>query len=208
MTMPLRRQFSELELDALTELVNISVSAAATSLSRIVRQEVLLSVPALSIATPEQAVGVLGGDSSAEITGVRQHFDGDLSGDAILLFPEEASLQLAELVLAGMGETPEEPALLDDALREAGNIVLQGCLSAIANLLRRSFRIAAPEVVHIRPGQLAAGPDDAILLIYMTFNVRGRLIRGYVALLLDLPSLSHLRDMVAEYMTSVGAGEG
>ena len=47
---------TELELDALTELVNLGVSSAATNLSELVREEVLLSVPKACVVTREQAI--------------------------------------------------------------------------------------------------------------------------------------------------------
>ena len=36
---------SDLELDAITELVNLGVSRAATNLARMVQEEVILTVP-------------------------------------------------------------------------------------------------------------------------------------------------------------------
>lgn len=204
--MPLRRQFSELEIDALTELVNISVSSAATSLSRVVREEVLLSVPALSIVPAAQAPRLVSSGSDDPLVGVRQHFHGDLTGQALLLFPQDESLKLAELVAETFEAAAMDADFSADALRETGNIVLQSCLSAIANLLRRTFQIGEPEVVRTAPDALLASPDAAVLLIYMNFEVRGRRIRGYVALLLDLPSLEDLRLMVGDFI-SRAAGE-
>jgi chemotaxis protein CheY-P-specific phosphatase CheC len=45
----------ELELDALTELVNLGVSRAANALRELVGEEVLLTVPAVVILTREEA---------------------------------------------------------------------------------------------------------------------------------------------------------
>ena len=51
---------SELQLDALTELVNLGVSNAALSLREMVREEVVLSVPQVSIITRSEALARLG----------------------------------------------------------------------------------------------------------------------------------------------------
>jgi chemotaxis protein CheC len=40
---------SELELDAITELVNLGVSRAATNLARMVHEEVILTVPRVAL---------------------------------------------------------------------------------------------------------------------------------------------------------------
>ena len=45
MTAPNAVELTELELDALTEIVNLGVSKAATSLALMVHDEVVLSVP-------------------------------------------------------------------------------------------------------------------------------------------------------------------
>jgi chemotaxis protein CheC len=49
----------ELELDALTELVNIGVSRAATSLREMVGEQVLLSVPHVALVSRQRAVEIL-----------------------------------------------------------------------------------------------------------------------------------------------------
>ena len=49
-----------LELDALTELVNIGVSRAAVSLAAMVGEQVLLTVPSVSIVTRHTAAGLIG----------------------------------------------------------------------------------------------------------------------------------------------------
>ena len=50
---------TELELDALTELVNLGVSNAASSLHDLVDEEVVLSVPRVDIVTREVAIARL-----------------------------------------------------------------------------------------------------------------------------------------------------
>ena len=48
---------TELERDALTEIINIGVSRAAKNLSRMVKDQVHLSVPRTEFMTRDQAVG-------------------------------------------------------------------------------------------------------------------------------------------------------
>ncbi len=51
---------TDLELDALTELVNLGVSDAAASLRDLVQEEIVLSVPKVVVITREQALANLG----------------------------------------------------------------------------------------------------------------------------------------------------
>ena len=48
-------RLTELEQDALTELVNIGVSRAASSLRKIIGEQVLLSIPAVEVLPQETA---------------------------------------------------------------------------------------------------------------------------------------------------------
>ena len=63
---------SELELDALTELVNIGVSRAATSLGAMVGQQVLLSVPSVAIVSRARAMEQIGETRQDLLVAVRQ----------------------------------------------------------------------------------------------------------------------------------------
>src|ERR1700743_3339745 len=89
---------SELELDALTELVNIGVSHAAGSLRQMVDKEVLLSVPRVELVPRERAVQVLSERESRKLVAVHQTFEGDITGRALLIFPETKSLEIVRAI--------------------------------------------------------------------------------------------------------------
>jgi chemotaxis protein CheC len=191
----------ELELDALTELVNLGVSRAAVSLRELVGEEVVLTVPALSTVSPHQAAEMIGGVRAGEMVAVEQLFNGDVSGRALLIFLESNSLELVRAVTRDALPTDEIVELAPEALCETGNIVLQACLGTIANMLQRSLAIALPTIVRGRAQDLF--PRDArgtVLFIYINFSLRGRRIRGYIALLLDLPSMNALKELIGDYI--------
>ena len=70
----------ELQLDALTELVNIGVSKAAASLRVMIGQQVLLSVPSVAIVSRERAARIINESESNKLVAVHQAFEGDLTG--------------------------------------------------------------------------------------------------------------------------------
>ena len=43
-----------------------------------------------------------------------------------------------------------------------------------------------------------------MVFIYVSFDVEGRPIRGYVALTLDLPSVAALRNLIQDFIERVG----
>ena len=81
-------RLGELEIDALTELVNIGVSSAAVKLRKMIGNQVLLSVPAIKLIGRREAATLLRERETDQLVAVRQRFDGAFSGQALLIFPE------------------------------------------------------------------------------------------------------------------------
>jgi len=198
---------TELELDALTELVNLGVSNAAMSLREMVREEVVLSVPKVSVVTRDEAVGILESRETRRLVAVQQHFEGDINGRALLIFPEAKSLELVRAVLGGSPSLEEIAELEHEALAETGNVLLNGCLGTIANGLQRNLKISLPEVVYGDGVNLFSDDDDgsgsSVVFIYINFAVRYGDIQGYIAMLLDIPSLLTLKELVVAYIERV-----
>jgi chemotaxis protein CheC len=201
---------TDLERDALTELVNMGVSRAATHLSRMVADQVLLSVPAVEIVTREAATGILTTREKSNLVAVGQEFRGAFSGRALLIFPETNSLELARAVLGSELALEEIVDLEQDALAEIGNIILNGCLVLIANTLKDNLAISLPNVLRGDSRRIlqetGADPEEMVLFLYIDFSIRSRSIRGYIALLMGLSSLESLRTLIHGYITSIASG--
>ncbi len=176
--MPLRHRFSELEIDALTELINIAVSSAAVSLGRLLHHEILLSVPAMSLVSPAEAEGLLHPQMTASAVAVQQEFKGPLEGKALLIFPKQDSLGLVATLEANLRLEDSGPELWADALTENGSVVIQSCLPSPAILLLRRFEIGEPELVERDIVSLIESSNGAVLFLYVNFDVRGQRILG------------------------------
>ena len=195
----------DLELDALTELVNIGVSRAAASLRDMVGEQVHLSVPSVSLVGRTEAVAILHRREEDRLVAVHQVFEGDITGRALLIFPEAKSLELVRAVIGGELSLEDIIELEQEALAETGNIILNGCLSTIANMLKRSLKMSLPEVLRGRAPDFFAlqpppHPGDVVLLLYINFEVRQRDISGYIAMLMDMPSLAALKVLLREFI--------
>jgi chemotaxis protein CheC len=196
---------TEFELDALTELVNLGVSQAALNLAHMVREEVALSVPKVALLGREEAIRVLGDREAKRLVAVHQIFEGDITGRVLLIFPEAKSLELVRAVVGGDLSLEEIIELEQEALAETGNVILNGCLATIANSLQRSLKISLPEVLHgegVDFFNLEPPPEagETVLFIYINFAVRRRDIDGYIAMLMDLPSLEALQVLLRAYI--------
>jgi chemotaxis protein CheC len=201
-------ELTELELDALTELVNIGVSRAAASLRKMIGVQVLLSVPSVEIIDRETAAQLIGTREDSQLVAVHQGFTGAFSGHAMLIFPEKSSLELVHAVTSTSVTSEEFADLEEEALAETGNIILNGCLATMANMLQQSLTMTLPEVLRGRGPELfqiagEPGRGGAVLFLYINFSVQDRDIRGYIAMLMDLPSLASMKLLVGSFIERV-----
>jgi chemotaxis protein CheC len=201
---------NETEIDALTELVNIAISRAAVSLRKMVGTQVLLSVPALDVVTLSVAVALMGQQESDPLVAVRQDFQGAFAGQALLILPETTCSNLVRAIAGEMLDATEEAALKEEALVETGNVILSCCLSVIGNLLTLPFTLSLPKVLYGDGSSIfgynsEVGEGGIVLFLYIDFSVEERSIRGYVAMIMDLPSLAMLKNIVGEFVARVTA---
>jgi len=201
---------SALELDALTELVNLGVSRAATNLAQMVREEVVLTVPNVALLSRREAILTVGRRDSRNLVAVHQTFEGAIVGRALLIFPEENSLELVRSIVGSELSNEEIIELEQEALAEVGNIILNSCLATIANSLQRDLKMSLPEVLRgegTRFFNLPPPPEagSTVLFIYISFALRRRDIEGYIAMMMDLPSLTALQVLLDELIDRTGS---
>jgi chemotaxis protein CheC len=196
---------SEIQLDALTELVNIGVSRAANSLRVMIGAQVHLSVPTVKLVNRTSAIAILAEREVNNLVAVHQVFEGDITGRALLIFPETKSLELVRAITGGDLPLEDIIELEQEALAETGNILLNSCLATIANMLQRSLKMSLPEVLRGNAStffSLAPPPEagDVVLFLYINFAVRERDISGYIAMIMDMPSLTALTHLLDEFI--------
>lgn len=204
----LQLTLSDLERDALAELANIGVSRAASSLRKMIGQQVLLSVPSVEVMDTKAAAALVGEREGDKLVAVQQEFSGSFSGRALLIFPQAKSMELIKAIVGPDVATVDATDIEEEALAETGNIILNGCLATIANILNQSLTISLPQVMR-GTGQNLFDPTETapdgglVLFLYINFSILDLDIRGYIAMLMDLPSLANLRVLLDEFITSV-----
>jgi chemotaxis protein CheC len=191
---------TELERDALAEVSNIAMARAASSLRQMVGHQVLLSVPQVDIVSKARAGEIIGGDRKPGLVAVRQDFEGPFAGRALLIFPEANSFELVRIVVGGELPLQDVGSLEDEALAETGNIILNSWIAAIANLLKQSLKISLPIVLRGNSELMLKSTEEQklVLFLHIRFEVSTKEIQGYVALLMDIPSIDVLRTLLAE----------
>ena len=200
---------SEIERDALAEIANMGVSRAATSLRQMVGEQVLLSVPAVNIVTRRAASKLVERSGTSKLVAVQQSFEGPFSGRALLIFPQTQSLELVRSIVGDEHTLEDVIDLEQEALAETGNIILNACLAAIANVLHRTMRMSLPSVIRGDGAALfdvnsSHHANSLVLFLYIDFSIKNRDIHGFVALLMDLPSIKALKEIVGDFIDGIG----
>jgi chemotaxis protein CheC len=195
---------SEVQCDAITELLNIGMGQAAGSLSEMVNEEVKLSVPSLELLSRQNAVYHLNEQPHSRIVAVKQHFDGPFWGDAVLLFPQEKSLELVRALIKDEVPLDMLTELEQDALTEVANVILNCCLCSLANILSQEVESDLPifitgSALDVLDACIAHG-DDVVMFLRMDFALQTKDINGYVAFILEVPSIERFKTNVDRYL--------
>jgi chemotaxis protein CheC len=165
-------EFSEEQLDALSELANIGAGTAATALSQMLAQEVTLSVPR-AIALPLADAVAHAGPPDEIVTGVVIPIEGDMQALVVLLIPGDAAQTLCALLGVEAGTEDGE-----SAISEIGNILGASYMSALSGMTGLSLDLCPPQVLtdllaSIVTSLLAltAGDSDTALMLDTTLDL-------------------------------------
>lgn len=210
-------QLTELQRDAVTELINIAFSRAAASLSQLTNCRVDLEVPEVSvhqIAAISQAVG---GFVSGEVATVHQVFTGPVAGDAFLLLNFDGAVHLVDL-LTGT-ESPKQTlgASAREVVTEVGNILMNACLGVFGNLLHVRFSFSVPrlsldDLTSMMRSLIVEGDElQHALVVGARFRMRGSEVTGCLILVLGIASfelfVQAVEGWVERSMNAQGPGD-
>lgn len=198
---------SDLQHDALVEIFNIGVGHAARAMSEIVGEEVTMSVPSISFLNRAEAAALLCNQERRRVCGVSQRYEGAFTTEAILMFPEEKSLDIVRLMVGDAIALTELSEMEQEAMSEIGNIILNSCVGTLANIFAQELRGSLPRY-HAGTSEeiLAATGDNAstvVLMLHIDFVLEKHQIHGYVAFVLDLSALNDLQEQVDRYIAKI-----
>ncbi|MDP2371472.1 chemotaxis protein CheC [Rhodoferax sp.] len=199
---------TDTQLDALTEIFNIGAGRAASSLSDIVGDEVLLSVPRVEFYRANEINASVLSLASARLGSVKQRFKGPFTVAASLLFTEERALEIVQEMLGSQVQREDLVEYEQEAMCEVGNIILNACLSAMADSLGISFESTLPEYSSDTPdvviGRIVSDPDNPLMLIlHMNMIIEKRRSQGTLIFWLSSSSLDELIHHLDQFLKRV-----
>lgn len=197
---------NELYIDAITEVLNVGMCTAAASLSEMLNEQIILSVPGIEFVSRMDASQVIEGEPISKISGVHQKFKGAFDGDALLLFPENKCVDIVRAVVEqSMGAIDDLKEMQREAITEIGNIILNACLCCVADMFKQEIQGDMPNYFQGEVQDVFAIGDDSekneamVLLLNMNFVVDSKNIQGYITFLMDIDSLARFKHNVEKY---------
>jgi chemotaxis protein CheC len=189
--------FTDLQLDALKEVINIGVGYAAGSLNELVGTPISLRVPEVDIMCLDEARLRATALGWGRVASVHLSFSGPLQGNVALVFPYDSAVKLVSLLTGDDGGNSDVDGIRAATLEETGNIILNGVVGSISNLLqgRISFSIPYYSEQGGLPARFAAGGDSSgvqVIFARARFGVAQQEIEGEILLFFEMGSLESL----------------
>ena len=186
-----------LQLDALREVANIGAGHAATALSQMVGETIMITVPTINIARLEE-VPVQMSDPDEPVAAVLMHMMGDLTGRTLLVFPKRSAVRLASRLLKKKENDQSLSEMGQSAIKEAGNILSSAYMNALSDFMGMMLLPSPPQLAIdmssavLTTAYLQFGTDkDYVFCVESEFFMHdvGEKLRGFFLLLPDPASL-------------------
>jgi len=201
--------WSEDQIDALTEIMNMGIGVAAKSLSEMVGEEVFLDIPQIRLVSRNEISKSLTEQSPEGMSYVFQDFKGSVFGRSALLFPIKKSFNLVKALLNDVVLDDDMTEMEQEALSEVGNVILNACIATMVDSLDLTIEVEIPQYVRGGPLNVLLAGDSQLdqsqtnLFCAVNFNTRESGIEGYVLFLLGLPSVKALRESLDIYLQKI-----
>ena len=180
------------QLDVLKELINIGSGRAASTLNEVTGSHISLEVPFVKVSSLPQIKKEMAKEISALVSVVRLNFKGTFSGMASLILPTDSADELVASLIGEELEDSDFDKIKIGTFTEIGNIVLNGVMGSIANMVDQEMSYSVPTYEETTISNLL-GVDDSesdktILMAQTRFIIEQLEIDGDFTLLFKVDS--------------------
>lgn len=183
-------------IDALKELINIGVGKAAGVLSEMVNCHIRLQVPFIKILTPQALKSEMEELGRYRVAAVKLSFKGPFAGSAALVFPPDSASKLVSVLTGEEPGTPDLDSVRVGTLNEVGNIVINGVMGSISNVLKQHINYSLPNYIEDNIDNLLTSNESetnkTVLLARTRFTIEQLHIEGDIILIFEVGSFDVL----------------
>lgn len=179
------------QLDGLKELLTIGAGRAASSLHNMTGLHVTLDVPRANVCAATSSGTIFDGSDVTPFAVVTMPFRGSFSGSSNLVVRKEEAVKLVSII----SEEDAASAELDETARgtliEVGNILLNGVMGSVGNVLAHHLEYGVPSFATGTAAELKASmlrDAAAVVMAKVRFSVKGHQVAGDILLLFEVSS--------------------
>lgn len=190
--------------DTLREMINIGVGRAAGLLNDMLNKHVTLVIPELSVLSYNELLHYLERYSQSSMAAVQVGFRGVLTGSASIVFSSAGASRIADLLtdadLSLLSEDMDE--LRIGVLSEVGNIVLNGVVGSMSNVLSLRLQYALPAYLEddllsmLGLKHVGQGNETSILIARANFSISEVDISGTIYIVFLDGSFGYLLEKI------------
>ena len=192
---------SDFQKDALTEVGNIGIGHATTSLSQMVNKRVWISIPDMKLLPLIEVPALVRNEDP--VVGVILQLTGDAKGYLLLLLSKKTAKMLIKLMIGESDETKGFDEMEVSVLMELANIMGGTYISALSNFLSIKIGLSTPSqaydmsdaIIDQVLGLMAADVND-VLYLKTEFTINEEKIDGKILIFTDADSLTNMLDAV------------
>jgi chemotaxis protein CheC len=194
------------QLDALQEIVNIGIGRAAAMLNEMVDARIVLEVPTIQLLSASQLLQVMiARFNSQSISVVRLGFSGSLSGTAELMFPTDSASVLVAVLTGEDLDSPDLDAVKIGTLSEIGNIVINGVIGSISNILEQRMEYKIPSycedtIENLLLSERNMSDDVVFILAQARFAIEQLEIVGDIILIFEMKTFDNLLKAIDQQL--------
>lgn len=204
-------ELTHLQSDVLNELLNIAMGKTASIMSEMINRTILISIPNSKLISRHALKSLFETKYEKSVhqnmLGVTINFSGDCSGSTTLFFEQNQGKTLVDKLLdhqddedwdwegdAGVSESDNQQFFTDsdrEALLEIGNMLINGLMGTIGNLLDMVFDYSLPELqVPYRFEEIEESAEDRMsndtLVLETFFSDQSEEIEGHLIIVFSL----------------------
>ncbi|MEA5143058.1 MAG: flagellar motor switch protein FliN [Oscillibacter sp.] len=170
------KSLTPMELDALGEVMNISLGSSATAVSNILGHRVEITTPAVTVVTNSEFPM----DDLLHVIGVEVHYVSGLAGNNLLILKRKDAQMIVDTLMGNEfsnGEF-EKDELSVSALCEVMNQMMGSAATALSNFLGFSVNISTPEYFElddlVKLKEKCYQPnEDVCVVVRFTMKIEG-----------------------------------
>lgn len=195
------------QIDILKEIGSIGTGNAATALSSLLNEKIIMRTPDVNIMEYNQAIDKIGGPEKI-LVGILVEISGDLNG--VMLYTLEIEFANA-IIKKLLNQTIDRYDTIDNmkksVLLEIGNIVISSYINAISTLANININVSVPAICVNMAGAILTVPmleygyqTDKLMTIGGEFLFSGQTVSSNLMLVPEINSLDDLLRRIGVFI--------